>query len=807
MSLPNGIRKSRSPSIPPSSLPTPGKRKRTDSPEKLHVHRILPEKRHRDPQLLQDILYVLNRDSSPELTVYSRDNTYSGLLTEPLPTSEKTTKRARLSSQENTIQSRIDTGYYTSLRELLNDVAVIENSQRSRSEGNDGTETQNTHQVTLMLAKRINQLLLQSDTPHTSGAFEDDVKDAQANGDADTETRENRTVLTFLGNSDRGPKQLFSSLQQPLLTRKNPPTYSEIDEITLPIGISATHALPFNPPVSEKKKEDVPKIGDLFKSSQSVKALDPPKQSKNLTRSSNFTWGQEADNLPQSRGGPLEKDKAREKDRQLPSGQWVHLNDTSPSSLPSSPEEKRRQRDRALSFSDSKADLDRGGERYDQQISRDKALFQSAYSSFIPTEDTADTVISEQTKNRIWWDRTGQRRFSNLLSTTYPDDGLDGPSDLPTPAEIELSAKGFEEAVAAYVLEDPPPEFASEPTVNSEKEVEDILREISDLLSTMSSHQRNRNLSTTSTSRASMGDLSKMTGSPSEPSSAEFDMYEVLKSQLSTIISSLPPHIVAKLDGEKLNMLNVRSSILVDSPSYKGTMEKDDLTRQREQAMRATNSSTPRLNPPATTTPRANYQALNAAMYSAKGYSSNARSTSATPNYQPPNAYRQPNQYTSLAASYPNRTPSTTPRPNYSSYGQGSTPQYSQTPTLQQFQRPTQNGYGTSYGTQHPSTYQRPNSQHLQRPDEGAYPYSSSPQKPTVEPTYPPKSSHQQPSYLSRGPHIGSYGTGTSSKESYPTMKPASNTPQTPNGQQDASGPGILDGSNQESAAIATNGT
>ena len=653
------------------------------------------------------------------------------------------------------------------------------------------------------LYRRINQLLQYGLSFYgRRDSSKDDVDPPRSSEISVTEPREARMILTLLGNSDRGPKQLFSSLQRPRNASDDTTIYPEVDEAALPNGISATKILPYNTAVSEKSPIVGTKFGDVFKLPKSVKVLDPPKQSRNLTRGSNLTWGQDPETVPFSRNAVGDRERVPEKEKQLPSGQWIHFTDCAPSSLQSSPEEKRRQRDRALSFSDAKSDL-RGGERYNQQVARDKALFQSAYSSFAPTVDTADTVVPEQMKNQVWWNRFGRRRF-NYVSSRYPDHGLSGQEDVPTFEEIQETAKGFAEAVATFTPESPPRELATS-SEKAERETEDLLSEISDLLSTLGSHQRNRNLSTLSPSRPSMSELSKMTGSPSTPSSAEFDIYEMLRLQLSAIISSLPPHIVARLDGDQLQSLNVCSRILLDNTDFTGTMEKDDFTKQKEQALRAVNPTTTRTNSPATATPRANYQALNAAMYNAKGYSSTTRSAS-TAGYQPHNSYRQPNQYTSLAASYPNRPSSNTQRPNYASYGQSITSQHSQSPSVHQFQRPTPNGYGTAYGTQQPPPYQRQQQQQpLQRSSSGTYPYGTSPSKSATDsPMYPLRNSQNQPQYLQQVPQSANYGNETPSKASFPVSKAAPGPPQTPSAPIEGFAKRVVDGADQASSPPAT---
>jgi hypothetical protein len=73
--------------------------------------------------------------------------------------------------------------------------------------------------------------------------------------------------------------------------------------------------------------------------------------------------------------------------------------------------------------------------------------------------------------------------------------------------------------------------------------------------------------------------LASLAGSPSQPSTEEFDVYQILKSQLTLLVSQLPPYAVAKLNGDQLEELNISKTILFDTKEYKGVLEEDTLSR------------------------------------------------------------------------------------------------------------------------------------------------------------------------------------------------------------------------------------
>lgn len=725
-----------------------------------------------------------------------RDEPDIWILKNPLPKPpdpEPKNKRPRVAFVDgkiDNIENRIEEGSYDDIDQVISDVTTIEDAIISSSNEQsvingpvDNLGHENSLRVTRFKHK-LNQLLLQnqawddrlkSEEPNSSEPkypaphlqSSEPQRKSEQQGLTPGTVREGKPVLTLWGNTANGPKQLFSSFQRPIESSASQEA-TEVNDAGLPNGISLAKLTAFN--AQERKKDQKPAstIGDVFKPPHNLKPLETPRQSKNLTRGSVLNWGPSVENHVTSRPF-LDRSLA------LPSGQWLNYSETANTARPPSPEEKRRQRERALSFGEMKSEL-RGDERYDQQIAKDKSLFQTAYGSFAPSYDSTDAVVPEQIRRRIWWSRAGSKRFKATFTQQYPEDGLDGVSASAV-EEVEETVESFAEAVQSFVAADTPAEL-NEDAEASQKDVDDILEEISDLLATLSSYQRIRNLSTPSL-RPGM-----KAGNISTPSKEEFDVHELLRSQLVMMIATLPPYAVAKLNGDQLESLSIPTRILVENTDFTGTMEPDQNSARKQQTtVQATNTAPNRVNSPGTA-PRPNYQALNAASYNARAYGSNNRAPGSAQNYQPQNQYRQPNQYSNLAASHPSSRGSTSTRPNFpQQYSQNTTPQY-QTPSVQQFQRPTSNGYSSSYNqsNQHinstGSPFPRPNPPTPARADGGLYGRSASPQKSTTDYSpYPPRNSQTQPQIPQR-PQSGNYTNTAGSRGISQTGTPQTSTPQ-----------------------------
>ena len=458
-------------------------------------------------------------------------------------------------------------------------------------------------------------------------------------------------VLTLLGNMGNGRTgQLFTSLRMPN-------TFNEpINEAALPNGITATRLVPVHSISSIENNKGIPTLGERFPPPPGLPPLPLPKQSKHTaTRSSSVNWYNPAEAESKSKSSRREGYTTQS----LSTGQWLTYNAAPSSTQIVSPESKRKQRDRALSFGEPQASISQEAIVAHNQAKED-ALFRSVYSSFAPSCDDSGAIIAEQQKNRFWWGKYGEQRYQELLE--LKDAGLYeaetngvGNEDGIDEEEIQRAIKTWEPEENAQEMN--PSKIVSLEAPESSQEADALLSEISDLLETLDSHQRVRNLTLAANART-MGapnpQSTALTGTPSSPSATEFDVYEALKAQLTLIVSTLPPYLLAKLDGDKLGALNVSTKIQIESKNQKGTMESDDSAAAARVAVRppATSGVSQTTGPyantstrsgsyiPPTTTPAPRYQQQS-------GYGSQAASRQ-TPN----SGYHQNQQFSNRPASY-----------------------------------------------------------------------------------------------------------------------------------------------------------
>ena len=395
-------------------------------------------------------------------------------------------------------------------------------------------------------------------------------------------------VLTLLGGS-QPPKQLFTSRQQP-----NASFRQRLDASVLPNGISTTKVVPQHS-LNEDGKQPVVKLKVVFPPPPSLAPLSVPKQSRHTaTRSSSVNWYNP--NETEARTKPSRHDGFTKQG--LSTGQWLKYSVAPNPTQLASPETKRKQRDRALSAGEPQTALSQEAIESHHQAKED-ALFRSVYSSFAPTRDDYGALVSEPQKNRIWWRKYGEGKYKDLLGSR--DDGIDIEEDLldGMPDEYPLDEVDLETTLANWKSDDTPQDMESPSTskgrkADTDKEAGDLLEEISSLLETLHSHQRIRNLTLPNNPRAVSGQntqTAELATSPTIPSTAEFDVYEMLKNQLTLIISTLPPYLLSKLDGDKLGALKVITNVPVDTTNQKGVLEESEASAIARRS--ATPSATP----------------------------------------------------------------------------------------------------------------------------------------------------------------------------------------------------------------------
>ena len=697
---------------------------------------------------------------------------------------ERSVKRVKLSTTPTTtsIASQIEAHAYNSIEELVADVesvtsTIIENKHDAEP-SNGSLQICDIQSRVYQVAAFMKQL---EDTIRREKAQDPDLLTAKSKGYSSPKTSSNtqeevktpllsfgevpgRTVLTLYGSAPT-PKQLFSSLQEPVKTTFSIASQTTVLDIgpeegtfgieansltpplretALPNGISTTKVIPIHSEKAIDSKGRPLTLGDLFAPPSNVPPLNPPKQSRHTaTRSQSVNWYHPGEVPTPARSNNTRKTYTIQP---LSSGQWITYNVTPLLAQLSTPGEKRKQRDRALSVGESKASLPEEMLVVHQQA-KDDALFKSVYSSFAPDHDDAAAVVPHQLKNKLWWKRVGLKKYETLVSE---DDPGFLESDLAPFAESQTADedKLFKEAVECWEPEETPADFITtkKNPINlkqENKDMEEILSNISELLETMNSYQRVRNLSLAGNARTAASQnaqLTAMTGSPTSPSTEEFDMYKILESQLILIISSLPPYAVAKLNGDHLGTLNISTRIQREGRNHKGTMEDNDFVPKTRLPI-----PTVATGSPARTTPQinvagrsGNYQAPLGTPAQRVAYTSSTRPSAPSASY-PTNQYtaRPPstgNQY----GSYTAQQPST--RNSYAAHQYGaSTPQsHANQYTNGSRQYPVQGYYGVQYNGSQPSAspgsvqgsqYQRPSQPGYQQRAQNSqgYGYGSTP--------------------------------------------------------------------------------
>ena len=607
-----------------------------------------------------------------------------------------------VSDKEETasIHERVETGRYSTIQEFLGDIekassAVIERSKTQASgDEADGTPLTETVNRIAAFKKVLNSLVRQVHvgqpavkTETSEGEGEAPAKSASSNEDV----RSDGTVLTLFGNPSN-PKQLFSSLQKSVkipLTSDGPETekYVEVQpplrDVALPNGINTTKVAPTN--LETESKQPKRTFGEVFAPRPTLPQLEPPRRARSSSRS---TWIDSFDAITNYKSFPGERNNYCL--APLPSGQWLQYGGVT--SSPSYWNRKQKQ-----------GDGDAVPKSYEDPLlatEEHPSLLQGVYSSFAPSFDSSGAVVQADSKDLVWWGKRGAKRLHSLLSIPYEEVSEKTPSEQPGNMG-ELDETTLEEMVKTFNPED----FADNVTYagggedkeqdkEEFKEMEALLRDVSELLETLSSYQKVRNLDISASGNQ---DASSDQDDANAPSAAERSVYDTLKSSLSALISTLPPYAVSKLDGDQLAELNISQKVLIENQDYHGTMEKDDFTLQQERiaAMApAVGSSSHRTSTPNVASagrPRA-YQGYNRSYVPAQGFPTPQAYYGARQPSTPGSSFT-PGQF---AGPRPAATPSQ--RPGY-------LPQYTQaTPTLAQFQRPGQTGYSPYAAQQGPPT-------------------------------------------------------------------------------------------------------
>lgn len=701
-------------------------------------------------------------------TVVKSYDTQPPILSHPLSSSitrtssgEADSKRTKLTppTGSTTIASLVQEGSYDSLQSFEKDVETASSEILASSGGSDATTTQGGSteaalQAKVLAFRAVVRNLVDREEARRAHLLQagTDVKDhvQQVTKESspvpikeeEPQALPSRTVLTLYGSAP--PKQLFSSLQQPQKVGPSEPiaTLDTAVRVTLPLRennlpniLSTTEVFPLPDPADQKAKKTT--IGEVFRAPAHLAQISPPKSARPSTAKGNstITFAHQETPKPRRKGSQSYSHQA------LSAGSWLGYGGVDMPKDQTSPTAKQKNRQRALSMGEAQQPPSEAILVAVQQA-KEEALFRSVYSSFAPTRDDASAIIPEQTKNMIWWQKVGEKRFNE----TFPID----PALLDADAISDIEANGtvdeeesFKEAVEKFVPMNSDI-FPDKEKSEEEKDTDEVLKEISELLETLASYQRIRNLSLTTNPRTPMvqnASLATLAGSPLTPSSEEIDVYQILKSQLTLLISQLPPYAVAKLNGDQMDELNISRTILFDTKEYKGVMEEDQLSRLAK--------APPAVAPTPATLTRASSGAHTHVQYTQTPQYSRPAASTHQSSSRP--AYSQQQSLHRSSSMHLQRSPSGPSQAFQANYGSTPRPGYAATPSYNQQSRP-------SYGTLASGQYY---SQRSAQPSSytgatGSQFYSSTPQtQPQNRYTgqqgqngfYPPRSQNVAPMY------------------------------------------------------------
>ena len=595
-----------------------------------------------------------------------------------------------------------------------------------------------------------------------------------------TKVSQGRTVLTLYGTAPT-PKQLFSSLRDDHINA-NGDTFSGHG---LPNGISVTRIIP---PIqsSTKTSKREQRLGEIFAPSSSQPPLNPPRQSrKTTTRSSSIDWFDPVDVMTSS-SRPNRRDPYAMQPQST--GKWLKYGRDKSAASNSSSEAKRKQRGRTLS-SGEKQDAEAPEIQATQRRAEEDALFWKVYSNFGPDRDSSFATVPENIKSKVWWSRIGERRFdAREDALPYQDgdetDGISAAPDhdkdmLQDPVEVrdddEYVPVGWEP------LQDskPSPEVVGD-------NYEDAIQEISKLIELLHSHQRVRHLAQNASSRVSASQNTQSgphSGSTSSPSTDEAEVHRQLKARLATVVSSLPPSILARLGGDESGELGIAAEIPIAVDGFRGTMEEEDLSTKSKPASTAAAGISSRLTGATSVTANSSRQ-----NYASASTPQTVQRNSFSTQLKAPSSVYQPNQYTNRPAgqyynaqgqsSY-NPSQSSTSAANRYPYTSTSASQYkpNATPLSNQYSsvhRPfsgTSGAYNQSYSS--PSYNALLQGSQASRPSQPTYPRSTAGNPPalgynalSLARTASPQQSAGSYNTPNRGMNIGGNTTATQPRAS-----------------------------------------
>lgn len=449
-------------------------------------------------------------------------------------------------------------------------------------------------------------------------------------------SRPSQVLTVHSGVQGGRAQQLYTGLQLPMVDGIE---REEIDLTKLPNGFDIVEAA-FLDATKPNTKQTTRTFGEVFRPGRKLKSLERPVGTRQNGRT-HLDFVKPYDDLPVSN-----KDDYR--GATLTTGSWLAY--TAPGAMMGSSKD-------------------------------DDTLFSRAFSSFAPTVDNSSSVVACTTKLGQWYRKSGQGRLHNILVGASEDREFDD--------SVYLDWDEASEVPMEPIVEDTGKEISE-----AHDDDLDTITEVSELLQTLSSYQRSRQIK-----------LNPPPDEISSPSDLEKATYEILRDQLKVIVSQLPPYLVSKLDGDQLSELNISTSIQLSVAEYTGTGQPDDYVL--EESRRILRQNTAAARPPVTVQPpaRNSYMGTNTQPggYNAQNrqYGTTATTTPSMPGYAQRAAQQQ--MYNTPK---PNVMPQTNNYVHTSAY---QTRQPFPNATIQQFQRYQQNGMVTpsTQSSQTPYNQQR----------------------------------------------------------------------------------------------------
>ncbi|KAK4143027.1 uncharacterized protein C8A04DRAFT_37753 [Dichotomopilus funicola] len=561
----NGVAPLSRPDSPASSINSSTKRKRESSDDDAaDPNRAEPTKPSANGLHSSQHCKSLVRDF---FDVLQSSSLFKRPLTDTVSDGEPSPKRAKSEDGKLiTIAEKVTDGTYETLDDFVADVVQVANAQVNELETATPSDA-NTLAKTIALRTKALELYRQelaypNAPPTFSGKPAPNQPQTQNTGNL---------ALTAIGTAPTA-RPLFTSLQ------RNPA--KSFAGAPLPRGLTVTRILS-DLPASGEKSGRTPTLGELFPSPRNLPPLQPPKAPKTATKSNVLTfYHPELAEKSKYRSGTYFSST-------ISTGHWLDYSNATPTA-----HAKTKRRERAQSLAGIKPSTT------ELEMSEMEALFRGAFSTFAPCRDDSGAIVPSGQVSRIWWQRVGRRNFSRIVEAEEPAEGPEAVPATDETLEVEIDEDTVKAAIDNWdeTAIDPSLDYALGKKSDHEKEVDDLLEEVSDLIETLASYQRNRNLTLpTSQDRYSAdpvnGDMLRNGHLSHQPSEEEASTYDALKAQLALIIQTLPPYAVARLNSDKLEELAVSTRIEIRSDEYRGVMEEDEPARLARFAAQAATSN------------------------------------------------------------------------------------------------------------------------------------------------------------------------------------------------------------------------